>query len=133
MVAFDRACPHGWDDYDKAGGRFIVGAGEHTNKDDSGSEILSSNLESTGGYQAVAITEAQMPRHSHSLAAGPSDWDGQVGSLNAGNVREIGGHTGFSGYVRNNAAGQEFVELTGGSEPHTNIPPFVALSYCIKL
>ncbi len=86
VLAFNRsetqpACPRGWSLFREAGGRLIVGAGQHENhglseypsfKDDPN--------DATGGAENVAVTVAQMPTHRHSFSGTgvtTGGWGGQ--------------------------------------------------------
>lgn len=83
-----------------------------------------------GGHESVTLDMSHLPRHSHAL----------MGSTNTGNLTSPSGnalaaHTGaFSGGSAGmNAMASSSVAEAGGSEPHSNMPPYVAMNYIIAL
>lgn len=81
------------------------------------------------GSETVTLTQTQLPAHSHSVsgnsAAGgttPSGSSWAVGSLSA-----YGPSATLQGM---NPAG---VTFSGGSQPHSNMMPFLALNYILSL
>lgn len=121
-------------------GRFLVGAG--------GTYAVGA----TGGADTVALTEAQLPVHSHAAGAlgtggagGHSHGTGVGGGFIIGNAGANNGFDGGGAYfpttsVANTAAvgdhthtitGNTATAGTGGS--HENRPPYYALAYIMKL
>jgi len=104
VMPFDLAsCPSGWSSYNSAQNRTIVGSGGSYGRG------------STGGASTVTLTVAEMPSHNHGVDAGsasfgPGDW--YLGSANNNN--------------------DNWSEYTGGGQPHNNMPPYIALLYCVK-
>jgi microcystin-dependent protein len=94
----------------------------------------------TGGTETVMINTLSYPAHSHTLfaAAGP-------GTTNApGGVIEAEGQTGGRGGTINLAlysasgthtplAPASLTAAAGGSQPHNNLQPYLALNFCIAL
>ncbi len=76
------------------------------------------------GAKTHTLTEAQMPSHNH-------DNRGQAGAAG-----QAVGFTGSFGFIRANSNSyttyEERTELKGGSQPHNNIQPSLALNYIIK-
>jgi microcystin-dependent protein len=66
-----------------------------------------------GGAQAVTLTTAQMPAHTHFVAREGTE----------------GGDSGFSGVP---AAASIFTGSTGGGGAHSNIPPALIVNFVIK-
>ena len=141
VVAFDfdikisSGCPKGWNFFEPAGGRVIVGAGDHQNKwfrSETG-EVVSITIyptyvqdiragfsetassRATGGEERVTLTVAEMPSHSHDL---PVNSDPSAQGLKWQN-----------GY--NKKTGMSTSEA-GDSQPHNNMPPYISLYYCKK-
>lgn len=105
VLAFDQAeCPEGWERYNEADGRFILGVREGM------------PLRATGGSEAHRLTIEEMPTHDHGAVFGG---DGRK----AGMLNEWPYH----------ASGYERMRPTGGGRPHNNMPPYIALIYCKKL
>jgi hypothetical protein len=61
------SCPSGWNEYDTARGRVIVGANNTSNHDAGGETITPWSVKATGGEEMHRLTEAEMPIHSHWL------------------------------------------------------------------
>jgi microcystin-dependent protein len=96
-----------------------------------------------GGTSSVTVTQAQMPTHTHLLQvrnAAPGALNGNVGaatkyfatgvaatSTGNQNVKIYG--TGGAGQALDASS----VTNAGGSQPHTNMQPYLVLNYCIAL
>jgi len=121
IVAFDlpKGCPAGWEDFDLASGRVIIGVGK--------SDGLSSRqYRQTGGEEKVTLSKSEMPVHNHKFTGNGYPYGAQSGgdyhstiALGKGNIQ--------SNYV---PAGS--IDDAGGGAPHQNMQPFVALHYCKK-
>ena len=96
----------------------------------------------TGGSANVTLTAAQMPAHSHQAQAGVSNLAGNVtdptnavpAQINTGQVRDPA--TTAFGYSSSAPTGQmaaSAVTNTGGSQPHSNMQPFLCVSFIIAL
>ena len=95
------------------------------------------------GASAVTITQANMPTHTHTLQvrnAAPGVVNGNVGAntkylaqglaiIGAGNQAVNIYGTG----AINQAMDPSSVTNTGGSQPHTNMQPYLVLNFCIAL
>jgi hypothetical protein len=127
-AAKDGMCPKGWAPFDAAVGRFVVGAGNTTNKDMNGTHL--SNRPSfkedaenaTGGEEKHVLTVAEMPAHDHA--------NGVYNQL----MKLKGGWTAKFGDDGNEVTLDTSLPMamTGGNQAHNNVPPFIALYYCIK-
>lgn len=94
-------------------GRFILGSGH-------GAGLINRVLDTSGGFETVTLTEAQMPAHTHAYSY--SDFnDGRVSGGNNANIL-------YDGHVRWNNTNP-----VGGNQPHENMPPFYVLAYIMKL
>jgi len=168
VVAFDNdlktsaGCPEGWSFFEPAGGRMIVGAGDHDNQwFAEGSNVAqrltiyqtyaqdaragiqdSEEARATGGTPTVALTVSQMPPHQHATTPPVAADDqglwwtpwGQSGDTphDFGYQRAL-----FSASFRTNEpGGYPNTSIAGGqgdvAAPHNNMPPFIALYYCKK-
>lgn len=124
-------CPsRGWELFEKAKGRFIVGAGHGLR-----SKLTPHQSGDIGGEEKVILTVSEMPEHNHFVSSGygPNWHDGLAGSaapegidrkFNDPNpkIRRDGGH----------GIHKELIGNTGGNKAHNNMPPFLALYYCMK-
>lgn len=95
----------------------------------SGPGLTTRRIGERGGFEAVTLTEAQMPNHNHLLTANN---DGE------GEDNDPGGNfTGKNGIYT--AAGNlqpmssRSLPNQGGGQPHTNMQPYLALNYIIAL
>lgn len=115
VMAFDRSrCPDGWSTYDALAGRTIVGAGR-------GIGLTPRRVGDRGGEEQVTLSLSQMPQHRH---ANPTAGSNQV-------IQEVNGLAleGRGSYGPQHARP---TETAGQSQPHQNMPPFLALTYCRK-
>ncbi|GEM_PF-4221430 len=122
VVAFDRECPNeGWELYDRAGGRFIVGAGHHSNRDTNGKLLtIYSKPRLDGGEEQHTLTVAEIPAHSHPILR----TDSKSGDGNFVNWTAMGSP--------NNKSTGAGTATVGKSQSHNNMPPYIALYFCKK-
>lgn len=85
-----------------------------------GPGLSSYSLGEAAGTETVTLTEAEMPTHSHSMVISTT----QPG----GTAKAIEGELTPNPIVAPNAVGN-----TGGSQPHPNMQPYLALNYIIAL
>ena len=120
VVAFaGLECPHGWNEFSAARDRFIVGASSRRpvtpDEDDDGEPEYR-----RGGAEEVTLTEAQMPAHHHFVRHSDNVDPGQPHS-----VMTSGQSATFEG-----RASTRDTDIRGGSQPHENMPPYIALYFC---
>ncbi len=120
----EEPCPVGWTPFDEGKGRFLVGAGTPNAE----SEYRYWNLEGTtddrvlttylmgefGGEEKHVLTVAEMPPHEHHAKIWFPREDDVDGNYPIARQDHRDGTTG----------------VRGGGEPHNNVPPFIALSFC---
>jgi microcystin-dependent protein len=105
-------------------GRIPIGQGQ-------GPGLTSRDMGEIGGEEQVTLTVNQMPSHSHNA----------VGSATAGNTPSPTGaywapgprlllYSGATSLVPMNAIA---LGITGGSQPHDNLKPYLTLNYVIWL
>lgn len=98
--------------------RFVVGAGNRYNIDD------------TGGTDEVTLTSAQGPRHQHHTfdpdTPEQDRWSGWP-------WLSIGGGGAWMGLQGGNQPHQYNTGFAGEGQPHENRPPFYALAFIIKV
>ena len=86
-----------------------------------------------GGLESVTLNSSQMPLHSHNLnansAAGDTGAPGGAIFANSGATdREY-----LSSGAANVTMTPQGMTLTGGSQPHDNMQPYLVVNYCIAL
>lgn len=88
-------------------------------------------LGETGGTENVTLTVAQVPAHTHALrasaAAGTNSAPGNAVLAATGAVNSYGSST------PDQAMTTDALARSGGSQPHDNMAPFLAVSYIISL
>ncbi|WP_394204265.1 hypothetical protein [Shewanella waksmanii] len=109
-------CPQGWQPFTSGYGRFTIATNDGNN------ELLAHSLGKTGGTEKHKLTKSEMPRHTHVYY----DWY----FLDMGNEPEFSTGEGDDVGMRKNKARR--TEPTGESVPHNNMPPYIALTQCIK-
>ena len=114
VIAVDSAdCPPGWSTFEPAQDRFIFAvSSEHPYR------MMS-------GLEQVALEERHLPLHSHDVTS--YEWGHSVNGNGAARRIDVDDGPPFSGIV-----GTLRTATAGGGEPHENMPPFIALPFCIK-
>ncbi len=97
-----------------------------------------------GGAEAVALTIPEMPQHTHSLRANTSTAAIDNAALPVAGA-SLGQSTGFSrnaafpvniyasSLTSQTTLAPAVIATTGGSQPHENRQPYLALNICIAL
>lgn len=84
----------------------------------------------TGGVEQVTLTVSQIPAHQHvPLVANTGTSDDPAGNVWAASGSRIYNPTLATGVFMNPVA----VAPTGGSQPHPNLQPYLAINYIISL
>ena len=121
VVAFATACPAdlGWKEYEAARGRFLVATGENT--DASGTKrSFAPGIGGNDGEYQHKLTVDEMPRHQHAI-------DRQGPTRGITDLPPIGTDGAIISTIE-----QEKSHVAGGSKPHNNVPPYIALHFCEK-
>jgi microcystin-dependent protein len=88
-------------------------------------------LAETGGAEQVTLTVAQIPAHSHPLTAAQATGD-QISP--AGNIPA--NSSNVTPYINDVAAAPmaaSAIAPTGGSQPHSNLQPYLCVDFIISL
>jgi microcystin-dependent protein len=87
-------------------------------------------LAETGGVEAVTLTVSQIPAHTHTVGAGGSgntqDPTGAVVAQSAATVY-------YPGAPGLNAMLPATLQPAGGSQPHSNMQPYLGINFIISL
>lgn len=140
--ALESGCPVGWASYEPALSRFIIGAASMEalenmpskyRKDTRDVDLSERPFEKSGGEQSSTVSVPQMPAHNHPVSTSPnaSIHDGLGGSTWKGGIHHRYDRTapspkGWKAILPN------ILGKTGQGQPHNNMPPYIALYYCIK-
>lgn len=88
-------------------------------------------LGQAGGEEAVTLTTQQVPTHAHPVTAGTAA--GSQASP-AGNVLAGSATVAlYNGNAPNASLAPQTVQPAGGSRPHDNMQPFLAINFIISL
>ena len=100
-----------------------------------GPGLTSRRLGQRGGVEMVTLSEAQTPSHTHTLrASGGGRTGGSRSPQNNLFTRVSGGFAYVTGSDTNLVnLNDQALPTTGGSQPHNNLQPFIALNYIIAL
>jgi len=86
------------------------------------------SLGEMAGDESTTLLASQMPQHSHALVGSSSaDARSPVGNV-PGRSSAKGYHPGPA-----DASSPALLQPAGGSAPHNNLPPFLAVNFCIAL
>ena len=87
-------------------------------------------LAQSGGAESVTLTESQIPSHTHQMLAS-SDPAGARVVTNA--VFGRGVADTYASEFTGQALSSQSVDVTGGSQPHSNFQPYLCINHIISL
>ena len=92
------------------------------------------DLGETGGSDAVALLESEIPTHSHTIQAANFPGDVQAPQPAVSLARTSGGNS-YQSTTNQNVVSMSPSALApaGGDEPHNNMQPYLTLNFCIAL
>lgn len=97
----------------------------------AGPGLSNRTIGSKGGAEYVTLTTQQMPSHTHALAA-----SGNIASQVSGKGNLLAKSTNidlYSGDPPDTALAPQSIDNVGGSQSHTNIMPYLSISFIIAL
>jgi len=98
----------------------------------AGQGLSPRNLGQLGGEEAVTLTAAQMPAHSHSANCHPAAGDGNT-PVNKYWSKDLGTQSGTYHSTGGAAMNPGALSNAGEGRPHDNMPPFLGLNFIIAL
>ena len=93
-----------------------------------GPGLTNRDLGEVSGTETVTLTTNQMPQHNHTMNASSAT---KVGSAPAGNV--FGGAPIYISGAPDSVMAPASIGMTGGSQPHPNMEPYLVINWCIAL
>ncbi len=93
-----------------------------------GPGLTSRSIGETGGSSSVTILAASMPAHSHPLGASQSSASTVSPTHNA-----LADASLYAGPPYTQSLGSQALSPEGGSQPHDNMQPYLALTFIIAL
>lgn len=81
------------------------------------------------GSESVTITQTQMPEHVHFMQAAAKDADL---AIPGGNLL-ANFNNGYAGFSNPTSLLAGTIGNVGGSQPHTNMSPYLVINFCIAL
>lgn len=94
-----------------------------------GPGLTSRRLGQRGGVEMVTLSEAQMPNHTHTMMANT-----ERGELSTpGSDRSLGRNTIYGPASSTVSMADQALPSSGGSQPHNNLQPFLAMNFIIAL
>jgi hypothetical protein len=146
VIAFvGETCPEPWQPYRPAAGRFVLGAGSAMNRDADDIELPVLRAGDVGGQAGVALQLPDIPPHSHRLGIGRLE-PGRPIALPLPADDALPQFGVAAPFLHKSTLGRakydllDALESAGGlptrlggvaARRHDNIPPFVALTYCV--
>lgn len=148
VLAFDLPdkCPPGWSNFEEATSRVIVGAYfdrgagavEAPTEDEHGQKLQARHYRIWGGAEQHRLSVNEMPEHNHTGSVRGSDRAvifrdslplTDLPGLNQLNYDETGSTDKGGIYWKGMSVD---LDDAGGSQPHNNMPPYIALYFCKK-
>lgn len=88
------------------------------------------NIGQQGGVENVTLTSQQMPQHNHTAnvvsgpqATAPRPANAYPGNATSGSL--------YSTQTPDSTFNNNFVSFSGSSQPHSNIQPYLTLTFCM--
>ncbi len=86
-----------------------------------------------GGQENVTLTPAQMPAHTHPVQCNTGAGNQASPSGNYPAVESTGTSLDYSNAPPNGSMNSAMLGTQGGSQPHSNIQPYLCVNFCIAL
>jgi microcystin-dependent protein len=88
------------------------------------------SLGEQGGVESVTLISQQMPQHNHFLSVNNQ---GAATGRPSGQFPGVAAANAYAPATDGTTFAPQAISLTGGSQPHENRQPYLALNYCIAL
>jgi microcystin-dependent protein len=97
-----------------------------------GPGLTTRTLGQTGGVETVTLSEAQMASHNHGMGAIPAPANQDDADNTTILARTVGSNT-YAAANNLQPMADQALAPTGGSQPHNNMQPFLAINFIIAL
>jgi len=97
----------------------------------SGSGLTPRTVGETGGAPQVTLTQVEMPAHAHSANCHSGNGT-SYGPANNVWATDAGGGSEYAA-APNTTMAANALSVTGGSQAHNNMQPYLAMNFCIAL
>jgi microcystin-dependent protein len=92
------------------------------------------DLGETGGEQSVTLLQTEMPAHSHGAQGSGGSTQPSPANNAWGQGTKLGGGNIYTPSSVSNVQMNPFaLSISGGNQPHNNMPPFLGLTFIIAL
>lgn len=94
------------------------------------------DLGEQAGSATVTLLESEIPFHQHNVGRAKADTGDSITPVGSVWAQAIAGRGAAALYHESPATGQvnpNSLALTGGSQPHNNMQPYLTLNFCIAL
>jgi microcystin-dependent protein len=100
-----------------------------------GPGLTSRRLGQRGGTEMVTLSEAQMPNHNHAVTVYNAGFASPLASPGGNNLSEnvANGNLYTNTQTGSNMLNENVLVNEGGSQPHNNLQPFLAMNFIIAL
>lgn len=96
-----------------------------------GSGLTPYQIGEIGGFETVSLTTVNLPTHNHTAGCQTTTGNSYTGE-NAVPAPDAGGNNVYSS-PSNNSMSPTALTQAGGTTPHNNLQPYLAVNYCISL
>jgi microcystin-dependent protein len=105
--------------------RFPIGAGQ-------GPGLSTRSEGEVGGEETVTLLQSEMPAHTHALqASSAAGTHIRPQTRVLAKVDPVTGNNIYNAGPPDSAMAAESIGLTGGSQPHDNMPPYMGINFII--
>ena len=91
------------------------------------------DLGQLGGSETVTLLQTEIPAHTHTLRASTEQGDNRQPTPTMSMALSLGGFAYVGGSPALTPMAPEALAPSGGSLPHNNMMPYLALSFCIAM
>ncbi len=102
----------------------------------SGPGLSPRNIGSRGGRESIGLTASQMPQHTHLMNVRKEDGNIRNPKNDILAASKTAGGVNVNTYSNKRADGRlqaDAISLTGGNQTHTNLDPYLTVSWIISL